>query len=461
MEMGLLLHLENKPIPMKITFGLLSLCAASALSAQQADFTVYFDKASSRPHEADVAALQVWSAVHARCNDRPVLLRGHTDAEGEASYNHALSISRNEAVKALLTEAGWKDVRLQPFGESWLVSAGEEDRARGIDRRVEIVFAETGEEQFALAQQLSAPEVFHGDPQVELCITTEKGTRVVIPAGVLQDGEGRPATTARIEVRDFYSKSECISALLTTSCGDQRLESGGMAEIRAFDGNEALTLAPGAVFSVDFAGPAAQLEGMQLFNGEVQDGWMNWVPVEPVGVTVSPAARDFGSYPELVRMINAGNTYNTDFFVTDSLISGWNQEKLRCMNTTKDVLSGMFTANKFGFINCDRFIKRDKESLRDICVDIGEDTPAGRSFLVFANSNSILRGAWNGECGLSSAVWKGVPRDEPMTVIVQRAAGEGEMLFGHVEIGENDNYRLKLRPSSEEEMEAFISGLSD
>ncbi len=457
MEFVCRLHLSSKPNSMKITFSMICLFTATAMSAQEVDFTVHFDKASAQPDEAEIAVLQAWSAVNAAFTDQPLLLRGHTDADGAPDFNRALSASRNEAVKALLTEAGWKDIRMQPFGETWPLSYGEDEAVKGMDRRVEVVLAETAEEQFYLDQRLSAPEVFHCDALSEIRITTAKGTRVVIPPAVLCDRSGQPVTNARIEVRDFYSKAECIRALLTTSCGSERLESGGMAEIRAYAGNEVLTLEPGAGYTVDFAGPAAHLEGMQLFNGEVKDGWMNWVPVASNAQTVAPA---YGNFPELVNQINAGLTYQVDVGITDAQIEEWNKERRLHIARSSDILSGKLGANRFGFINCDRFIKMKKESLRDICVDIGQDTPAGRSFLVFTESNSILRGTWNGECGTSALRWQGVPRDEPMTVIVERGAGDGQILFGHVEIGEKDNYRLTLRPSTEAEMEAFVSGLS-
>ncbi|MBL7943490.1 MAG: OmpA family protein [Flavobacteriales bacterium] len=434
---------------------------AVATYAQQADYLVHFPKSSPVLSVVEAEALDRWIDANSDHLDVPVLLRGHTDRDGNEGYNKILSTQRNQAVKDYLQKAGFSDVRLEAFGETWPLSNGLTETEMGADRRVEIVLADSPEEQFALEQKLPAPQVYFVDATNEMRIEAEKGTRIIIPGGVLYDKKGNPVQSARVEVREFYSKPECISSLLTTTCDGQRLESGGMAEIRAYSGNDELTLSDGATYQVDFAGEAANEEGMQLFNGVVENGILNWVPVDETKRPITVTERDYGNYPELVRQINSGTLYETDYRVTDSLIVIWNNQTLSIAGyaASSGKLDEVLAGNKFGWINCDKFSKMNASALRTVSVDMGDLKPGGRSFLVFTKSNSVMQGAWMWENGKNVLVWDGIPKNETGIVISNRKGKDGENLFGHAVIGADNSYRLSLTETPEEEMEAFIAGL--
>ncbi|WP_284619497.1 OmpA family protein [Aquabacterium humicola] len=72
--------------------------------------------------------------------DRRVLIEGHTDSIGSASYNEQLSRRRAEAVAAVLTGMGIGPDRVTftGYGESYPVADNRTDTNRALNRRVEV-----------------------------------------------------------------------------------------------------------------------------------------------------------------------------------------------------------------------------------------------------------------------------------------------------------------------------------
>ena len=70
-----------------------------------------------------------------------LLIEGHTDSTGAASYNQTLSMQRADAVKAYLVAAGISTDRLQTqgFGSSKPVADNSSELGRAQNRRVELV----------------------------------------------------------------------------------------------------------------------------------------------------------------------------------------------------------------------------------------------------------------------------------------------------------------------------------
>ena len=75
---------------------------------------------------------------------RKVLIEGHTDSTGSASYNQALSERRAEAVQKALAELGIDGGRIamRGYGESSPVANNETAAGRQLNRRVEIVLSD-------------------------------------------------------------------------------------------------------------------------------------------------------------------------------------------------------------------------------------------------------------------------------------------------------------------------------
>lgn len=79
-----------------------------------------------------------------------------------------------------------------------------------------------------------------------------------------------------IKVQEFYKLSDIVLANLTTSSGDEMLETGGMIYIEASSNGDPCKLAKDSYVEIAF--PTAEIKpDMQLFMGEWTNGEVNWV----------------------------------------------------------------------------------------------------------------------------------------------------------------------------------------
>lgn len=78
--------------------------------------------------------------------DRNIVIEGHTDSTGPATYNRELSQQRADAVRRALTARGIDAGRIEirALGEEFPVATNETTAGRQLNRRVEIVFSEEG-----------------------------------------------------------------------------------------------------------------------------------------------------------------------------------------------------------------------------------------------------------------------------------------------------------------------------
>jgi OmpA-OmpF porin, OOP family len=125
----------------------------AALEAQQTarglmvtlgDVLFDVDKASLTPGgELQVARL---AAALRQMPDRNVLVEGHTDSSGTASYNLDLSQRRANAVEDILLLQGVDPTRIvaRGYGEEYPVASNDSAAGRQQNRRVEVVIAEPG-----------------------------------------------------------------------------------------------------------------------------------------------------------------------------------------------------------------------------------------------------------------------------------------------------------------------------
>lgn len=91
--------------------------------------------------------------------DRNIVIEGHTDSRGDASYNRDLSRQRANAVRQALTARGidGNRIELRPLGEEYPIASNDSSAGRQLNRRVEIVLSDEGGE-FAGRQRSAAAE---------------------------------------------------------------------------------------------------------------------------------------------------------------------------------------------------------------------------------------------------------------------------------------------------------------
>lgn len=78
---------------------------------------------------------------------RSLVIEGHTDNVGTDSYNHTLSQSRADSVKAFLLQQGIASNRITAYGkgESSPVADNSSESGRQMNRRVEVIIATPGQ----------------------------------------------------------------------------------------------------------------------------------------------------------------------------------------------------------------------------------------------------------------------------------------------------------------------------
>ena len=107
-----------------------------------APYIVYFDhdKSNLRPDAATV--LDAAAANYANCGNARVMLAGHADRSGNATYNVGLSNRRNDTVRGYLTTKGVPSgaITAQGFGETQNRVRTEDGVREPQNRRVEITY---------------------------------------------------------------------------------------------------------------------------------------------------------------------------------------------------------------------------------------------------------------------------------------------------------------------------------
>jgi len=112
-------------------------CAASIKLFSQSR-TIRFAPASSKLTNASAKALADLASELKKCPDASLYVEGHTDSDGPASANMALSVARAEAVTAKLVSLGIKDTRLYAvgYGETLPVASNRTRAGKAQNRRI-------------------------------------------------------------------------------------------------------------------------------------------------------------------------------------------------------------------------------------------------------------------------------------------------------------------------------------
>jgi outer membrane protein OmpA-like peptidoglycan-associated protein len=119
---------------------------ARGLIVSLSDVYFDFDKATLKPGAKERLS-KLTGVLLAYPGDYRVEIEGHTDSIGSDEYNQRLSESRALAVRDYLTQAGLPADRIvgaRGFGKTRPVATNDTPEGRQINRRVEIIIADTG-----------------------------------------------------------------------------------------------------------------------------------------------------------------------------------------------------------------------------------------------------------------------------------------------------------------------------
>lgn len=124
------------------------------------------------------------------------------------------------------------------------------------------------------------PQYFTVNNKRDTVLTCKEGTKVTIPANAFVNKNRKtPGIQVSVSIKEYYSNADILLAGLTTGSGKEMLETGGMICINAHDGNEVCELKEDKKISVFFPS-TAEKKDMQLFNGKLTEGIMDWIPAE-------------------------------------------------------------------------------------------------------------------------------------------------------------------------------------
>ena len=112
-------------------------CRADLASFSQGN-PILFRSGSAAIAESSQPALVDLAATVSACPDLPVYVEGHTDADGAADANLALSVSRAEAVVSALVGLGVAPSRLYAvgYGESAPIASNDTAQGKQLNRRI-------------------------------------------------------------------------------------------------------------------------------------------------------------------------------------------------------------------------------------------------------------------------------------------------------------------------------------
>jgi hypothetical protein len=120
------------------------------------------------------------------------------------------------------------------------------------------------------------------------------GTRVRIPAGALVDANGKPVSgSVHFHLREYRTFADFLASGIPMHFADQRgsffFNSGGMFEVRVEQDGQALSMASGRAYEVEFA-PTHRLTDANLFYLNEQSGQWEYVPA-PMSAGDVPGAQ--------------------------------------------------------------------------------------------------------------------------------------------------------------------------
>jgi len=112
---------------------------------------VYFEAGRKGLTDEGKAQILAQADLLKQHHDYGVLIQGHTDQQGSASYNMKLGLKRAETVKAELLNAGVAEhqMKVVSLGEEGVLCIDNSDPCRHMNRRVHLEIRKIGQEHMA------------------------------------------------------------------------------------------------------------------------------------------------------------------------------------------------------------------------------------------------------------------------------------------------------------------------
>jgi len=136
---------------------------------------VYFEAGRKGLTDEGKAQILAQADLLKQHHDYGVLIQGHTDQQGSASYNMKLGLKRAETVKAELLNAGVAEhqMKVVSLGEEGVLCIDNSDTCRHMNRRVHLEIRKIGQEHMA-APALTATSSDPSEAGIDASTKTEE-----------------------------------------------------------------------------------------------------------------------------------------------------------------------------------------------------------------------------------------------------------------------------------------------
>lgn len=316
---------------------------------------------------------------------KSITLFGNTDADGSSQYNVELSKNRSKAVSDYLVSKGIQSekIKINFDGENKPVAQNSIESGKQKNRRVELVFEfEAKESENTIFNKIvTETQNFEGKSNQEIVITGKEGTKITIPKNSLMKTNGKYAVgKIKIELKEFYKKSDMVLANLHTMSDKQMLESGGMVFISATNNGEELQLKKNSKMTIEFASKNNKSD-MQVFYGHPKGKEIDW----------STNSKDENVEIQSESYMMFVTTNSITFDTISSRFSEKRNFKRDSANAKKisTLDKTVLESGKLGWINCDRFYKEGNKTQLIVNTDL-KYKPEIR--LIFKDINAVMSG---------------------------------------------------------------------
>ena len=345
-----------------------------------------------------------------------VRIAAHCDERGSLSYNEDLAQRRAERVVDYFAGKGYarEQFEIMSFGERepWRLGSTETDWK--WNRRVDIFcdcrgeedgFAKDGEElekapiyalEDLLKQLQPEEQVFLIEGDQDTVLHLAEGGELHFSAHTI---DAIPDAPIEIRVEEYYNFAAMIGGhLMTKTVRGERLETGGMLQVLAFQNCEPVELKPGADYEVRI--PTTNYKAdMKVFYGNAHADEVLWegegkplpgyVPVE-VRERIYP--RGWWRVMWYGMFNREMYKYNRSLNVTPLYRTYTVQRRADAYAAAQMDSTGLayyyLPVTKFGFINCDRWPRRTRRTNMTIAM---EPNKARQAYLLFKKERGIMK----------------------------------------------------------------------
>ncbi|MCP4438344.1 MAG: OmpA family protein [Aureispira sp.] len=252
----------------KLTTLILCILTPFLMTAQQISESVYFNSAQHLLTEEATTDLNAFfEKLTKHQASYTILLVGHTDTDGDLTYNQNLSEQRCKSVKDYLLSQGFKaqQVSFEGKGFSAPIAANNDEKGKAQNRRVEIILSTQGHIPSFHAQVPKARVKFNAEEGLDF-VYERSGTRITIPANALVDKDGRSVKgEVDLSYREFRDFADFIASDIPMTHRGGQFHSGGMFEMNAQQKGENVFIRQGEYMDVEFELTADSISDLSFY----------------------------------------------------------------------------------------------------------------------------------------------------------------------------------------------------